>query len=407
MYYDQYKNPAGLVSMGAFIRVGSIDETVEEKGYSHFLEHMLFSGIQDYPTTIELSQRLTELGCEFNAHTGYEYTAYHITCHKEYFNQVYEIFQEMLERPVFNEKDLEREKKVVCQEIELSENKSVLYKAHKKLLSMIYGKPALKKEFNILGSKKGIQSAQRKNIVDFWKKWYTKPAHKLIVISGDIEETLAEQKKGFFKKRDLCKMPRIAHGPKTAKTYHNNLGSSYIYYGFYTGDIENEVKKTIILELLLKYLCQSFNSLIGKSLRVDSGLSYSIKCLGSNSFFSYLSSGFGYKGFVVSISHDKINIGDEKVKTVIDDICTNGINKENLENIKKLFLIGFNSLMQTTLSRMFYFGTMAMKYTIEPTAPDIIKITKSITTQEFNELVCKVMSPDRRYCVIVTQKIKS
>jgi predicted Zn-dependent peptidase len=401
MYCDTYKNPTGLVSIGAFIHVGSIDETQKEKGYSHFLEHMLFTGTEDYPNTSELTAKLSDLGCEFNAHTSYEYTAFHITLHKEHFDEAFKLFKSMLENPVFNSEDLEREKKVVCQEIELSDNKSVLYKAHKKMLGMIYGASTLKTHFNILGSKKNIQSAKRKDIVDYWKKWYTQPNQKLIVISGDANISKTASK---FPQRKTVKKFERQEGPKIAKLKQDKLGSAYIYWGFYTADFETDIKKTIILELLLKYLCQSLNSMIAKSLRIEAGLSYTTRCLGSNSFFSYLSGGYGYKGFVVSISNDKINLGYKKVISVIEDVCTNGINEEALDSVKNRFIVGFNSLMQTTLSRMFYYGTMAMKYSGNVQPDDIINIAKSIAVNDFNMLVCEVLSPARRYCVLVTRK---
>jgi predicted Zn-dependent peptidase len=396
VYYDSWETPNELVSIGVFIRVGSLCETSLQNGYSHFLEHMLFTGTKDYPTTKLLNQEILKMGCEYNAHTSYDYTGYYITCQKSNLDRVIKLLNSMIFDPIFNINEFNREKNVICQEIELSGNKSVMYLAHKKLLGMIYGRDKLKEKFNILGTKKSIQSAPHKRLIDYHKSWYH-PDKLFMVISG-----APGKKSNFPYLKEPYPLKRKHLGPKLAHLRYPDIDSGYIYTGFYTVDIEKDVKTTIILELFLKYLCRSFNSVLHQTMRIESGLSYSIRCLGSNSFFNHLAGGYGYKGFVVSISSNKIGIGMKKIKTILKQVMEEGIkDHETLSTLKNMFITGFLRLMQTTLNRVFYFATIAMKYPRLVPPEEIISTTKKITVSEFNNIVKKILSPKRVYTILI------
>lgn len=403
IYYDKIKSQTGLVSIGIFVRVGSFCEKDDEKGYSHFLEHLLFAGTKKYPTSTLLAEKLSELGCEYNAHTSYDYTAYHITCQKENLDDVLDLFKLMINDSVFTAKEFEREKKIVCQENNLAGNKTVLYKAHKKIIEMMYGTDKnVKKKFNILGSKKSIQTASREKMIRYWKKWYT-PATMLVIISGETGYGI--KKIPGLKLSANLQPQRISVGPKMATIKKKGLGSGYIYNGFYTYDFENDIKKTLVLELILKYLCTTFSSVLHKVLRIQNGLSYSVKCIGSNSLFNYLTGGFGYKGFVISINDEKIQLGLEKINEVLKNVCQDGIDAKTLLVCKRLFLTGYQNIMQTTLNRIFYFGTMSMKFPDLNLQPeDVIQMSKSVTLSDFNDMLCILLDPSRNYTVIIKNK---
>jgi len=401
VYYDSFDSPTNLVSVGIFIRVGSLCEKNDQNGFSHFLEHMLFTGTKEHPSTELLNKEILKLGCEYNAHTSYDYTGFYITCQKENLPRITKFLKSMMQDSIFNNQEFTREKHVICQEIEFSNNKSIMYYAHKKMLSMIYGPGGTSAIFNILGTKKSIKSAKRKDLMKYWKKWY-QPKNMLVVISGSNLKTPKSSPFPYLKLRGAKIPTRINHGPKTISMRRPGIDSGYIYIGFYTLDLEASVRDTILIELLLKYLCRSFNSVLHKAMRIDSGLSYSVRCLGSNCFFNHLAGGFGYKGFVVSISEDKIPRGLKKIKSVLKHVRTQGIpNQEALDTVKNMFTTSYHNLMQTTLNRIFYYGTVAMKFPRLVKPQEIIKATEQITMDDFNKLTRKLLVPDRTYTILI------
>ncbi len=101
------------------VKTGSRNETNEQLGISHVLEHMVFKGTKKYPTPLVLASTVDSLGAEFNAFTGKEYTGFYIKSAAEYLDQSLDVLAEMTLHPQLREADLEREKGVIIEEIRM------------------------------------------------------------------------------------------------------------------------------------------------------------------------------------------------------------------------------------------------------------------------------------------------
>lgn len=97
-----------------YIGVGSRHETTHKAGVSHFLEHMLFKGTTDYPTALILERAFETVGGSANAATDSETTCFHSRVHPDHVAQGIELFASMLQRPLFN--DMEMERRVILEE---------------------------------------------------------------------------------------------------------------------------------------------------------------------------------------------------------------------------------------------------------------------------------------------------
>lgn len=97
-----------------YIGVGSRYENKRKAGVSHFLEHMLFKGTDDFPTSLELERAFEAIGGSANAATDSETTCFHSRIHPDYIKQGIAIFASMLQRPLF--KDMEMERRVILEE---------------------------------------------------------------------------------------------------------------------------------------------------------------------------------------------------------------------------------------------------------------------------------------------------
>ncbi len=103
------------VALGFFVRTGSRDETPEENGVSHFLEHMAFKGNATY-TAEDINRRFDEIGADHNAATSEEVTTYHAAVLPEYLPVAFEMLTVLL-RPALREEDFDLEKNVILEEI--------------------------------------------------------------------------------------------------------------------------------------------------------------------------------------------------------------------------------------------------------------------------------------------------
>jgi predicted Zn-dependent peptidase len=102
------------VEMACYIGVGSRHEAEEVAGISHFLEHMLFRGTADYPTSLALERAFEDIGGAVNAVTDAETTCYHSRLHPAHVRAGAAIFASMLRRPLLQ--DLEVERRIILEE---------------------------------------------------------------------------------------------------------------------------------------------------------------------------------------------------------------------------------------------------------------------------------------------------
>ncbi|MCQ3945044.1 MAG: hypothetical protein DPW11_04710, partial [bacterium] len=115
---------AGVESVTTMILVktGSRNETEEQAGISHVLEHMVFKGTKKYPSPMAIAEAVDGIGAEQNAFTSKEYTGYYITSAAQHLPLALDIQSEMLTVPLLPQDDLNREREVIVEEINMYED---------------------------------------------------------------------------------------------------------------------------------------------------------------------------------------------------------------------------------------------------------------------------------------------
>lgn len=111
---------ARSVSIGFFVRTGSRDETTDEAGVSHFLEHMMFKGTPAR-TALDVNLHFDRIGANYNAYTSEEVTAYYAAVLPEYLPTAVDILADIL-RPSLRDTDFDTEKQVILEEIKMYED---------------------------------------------------------------------------------------------------------------------------------------------------------------------------------------------------------------------------------------------------------------------------------------------
>ncbi|MBX4206582.1 insulinase family protein, partial [Candidatus Parcubacteria bacterium] len=131
-----HDNPSATVLVAA--ETGSHFESKRENGLSHFLEHMLFKGTASRPSALSVSTELDAVGAESNAFTSSEMTAYHAKSEKRHWKKLLEVVSDIYLNPSFPAADLEKEKGVIIQEINMYQD---LPKSHvwEVLGQLLYG----------------------------------------------------------------------------------------------------------------------------------------------------------------------------------------------------------------------------------------------------------------------------
>lgn len=169
------------VAIGVWIDVGSRDEGSDERGVSHFIEHMLFKGTKKR-TAKEIASSLESVGGALNAFTGREHTCYFARVLDEHLNIAVDVLADILKNFLLNPTDLEREKTVIISEIrDLEDSPADL--VHDRLMHNMWQDHPLGR--SIMGDAESILSMTRNKLIDFIKRNYVSPK-VVVAASGNL-----------------------------------------------------------------------------------------------------------------------------------------------------------------------------------------------------------------------------
>jgi len=170
------------VSIGVWLTRGSRHETAERGGIAHFVEHMLFKGTATR-TAEDIAQQIDSIGGQLDAFTAKEYASYYIKVLDEHLPLAIDVLADIVRNPAFSPEDIEREKKVVVEEIKMVEDTPDDL-VHEIFTQGFWENHPLGRP--ILGTRETVESFTSDSLRDYFGKAYT--ARNLIVSAvGNLE----------------------------------------------------------------------------------------------------------------------------------------------------------------------------------------------------------------------------
>lgn len=261
------------VAIGAWVDAGTRDERPNEAGAAHFLEHLLFKGSEDMSARY-ISETFDALGAQSNAFTSKEATCFWARMVDEDLPTGLKLIGEMLQRPAFRIDEIDSERLVVVEEINMSEDDphDVTFESFTE--AMFAGHPL---ERPILGTRDSIRSMSRGDIHGFWNRRYGVESTVLSVAGNvDHKEVVAMAEDSFgswdgaesdhdYAQLDLEPSVRIVH--RDTEQSHLVIGGS----GLARGD-----DRRFAYELMNHVLGGGMSSRLFQSIREDRGLAYAV-----------------------------------------------------------------------------------------------------------------------------------
>ena len=178
---ENHTNP--LVASVVVTRTGLRNETPENNGVSHMLEHLTFNGTQRR-TQKELYDKLDYYGIYLNAQTSEDYTSYMALHHKDYLDQALDIMSDMLFHSTFPEEKFEKEKGIIAEEIRKdSENPD--YQKELALRQDFYKNPPY--SLPVIGTIETVQNMTRQQVADYYSSYY-RPGNMIALVVGDFNK---------------------------------------------------------------------------------------------------------------------------------------------------------------------------------------------------------------------------
>ena len=175
-------NPeAKSMAAGYFVRTGARDETVEESGVSHFLEHMMFKG-SARRSADDVNREFDEMGAHYNAFTSEESTVYFGSVLPEFQERLLDLLTDMM-RPSLRDEDFDMEKNVILEEIALYQDRPE-FTVNDEVRKAYFGDHPL--GHTVLGTTESVTDLTREQMNDYFGRRYS-PANLTAALTGDFD----------------------------------------------------------------------------------------------------------------------------------------------------------------------------------------------------------------------------
>ena len=373
------------VSIGIWVATGSRHETVRNNGISHFIEHMLFKGT-DSLSARELAQVFDSLGGQVNAFTSKEYTCYYAKVLDEHFGTALGTLGDMLFHSQFAPEEIEKEKKVVIEEIRMYEDTPD--ELVMDILSEgIYSNHPL--GYTVLGKEENLRSFTRADIEQYLQQRYT-PGNIVIAVAGNIpqEKAVAQIEKLFghsfpaaaaqeerrLKEPDFSRVVSLRE--KDIEQVHICLASP----GYPVGD-----KRLYAMILLNNALGNAPSSRLFQEIREERGLAYSVFSFHS----AYQDCGmFGvYAGTSPEYAEDVMKLTYD----ICDDVAGHGLTDDELEKGKEQVKGSLVLSLESTSSRMSRLGKNELLLQRDVTLDETLAEINAVTAQDVSRVAAEIL----------------
>lgn len=259
------------VSIGVWIRAGSVNEARDINGVSHLLEHLFFKGTKTR-TARRIGEALEGMGGSANAFTSREYTCIYARTLDSHADVAIELLADLLLNSTF--RDLEKEKAVVAEEIQ-SYIDTPDEHVHDLLCSNMWRRHSL--GFPITGSKRALAGLNRRVVKDYFRRWYV-PSNVIVSVAGGFDSdslrALIEKHFAGLKGSDS---PHRYERPKVRaanRIYHRGIGQAHLCVGLPSVNVRDN--KRYPANLLTNILGGSSISRLYQRVRENEGLAYQI-----------------------------------------------------------------------------------------------------------------------------------
>ena len=334
-------------SVGVFVKTGSRDESDTEEGISHVLEHMIFKGT---PTRnyFEISEEIDYLGANVNAHTTKEETVFYINALTQFLGKSVDILFDIVTNSTINEKELEKEKDVIVEEIKMykdSPDDLVFEMNYADSINGQYGKP-------IIGTEASVKGFTADEIRKYYKERYTKD-NILVVVSGNFDKNEIIQKiDQYFSKLGDKKIDR-----RDKIDFSFNAGKKIVTKDINQVNIcishQNEdynSKNKIYTDILANIIGGSMSSRLFQEIREKNGLAYSVY-----TYNQYYLSG-GLTSTYIGTNLENYEKAIEITLSEFKKLRENGVTEDELQKAKNKYMSRIAFAMENPRSRMGILG---------------------------------------------------
>jgi predicted Zn-dependent peptidase len=365
------------VTIGIWVLTGSRNETKINNGISHFLEHMFFKGT-DTRSARDIAEAFDAIGGQVNAFTSKEYTCYYAKVLDTHKDLALEMLADMFFHSSFDEEEMEREKKVVYEEIKMYEDTPDDI-VHDLLAATSYGGHPL--GYPILGTEEQLKTFTPETLRNYMKERYA-PENVVVSTAGNVDESFIHTIENLFGTYQSGHTPASVDKPaflaesikkkKDTEQAHLCLG----FEGLPVGD--DNIYSLIIMNNVLG---GSMSSRLFQDIREKQGLAYAV--------FSYHSSFLdnGLLTIYAGTGNKQLPMLRKTMNQTIDEFITGGLTDKELKNSKEQLKGNFMLSLESTNSRMSRNGRNELLLKKHRSLDEVIKAVDDVSHESVNKVI--------------------
>lgn len=386
---------AATATVLVMVKAGSNNEVESEQGISHFLEHVCFKGTQRRPTAQSISETFDAVGALYNAFTDHECTGYYAKGGPEHVPLFIDVLSDIYCNSLFDEKELEKEKGVILEEINMYEDMPQHKVSEQLYKTMFAHQPAGR---SILGTKSSVRSFTREQVVAYRAKQYT-ASNTVIIVSGacipseiipQIENSFAsvEQKESPKKEPTQHTITSFTQSVVFKKTDQAHIALSFPSYAASHDNVT-------ALGVLGVVLGGGMSSRLFTTLREEMGVAYYVRC----DHDSY--SDHGIFGISAGVAVDRINEVYATIAKMLRSLKEEGITEQELQKAKAQ-IVGMMRLgLESSDDIAHFFGGQLMVREKYKTPEERIAAIQKITVEDITRVARDCIVGNRACLVVV------
>lgn len=366
------------VALGIWLNVGGRYENKDNKGISHFLEHMLFKGSRKYSCQ-EIKESIEGLGGALNGFTSEELTCYLVKIPARHLDLALGILSDMVLHPLLSEEDFNKEKPVILEEIKMYKDLPQMY-VHDLLDELLWPEQPL--GMSVAGSFESVNKLERQDLASFRQGFYT-PSNIVISVAGAFKySALTDRVKGIFSKvkdgqvNKFMAVTRNNSNPQL-KLLDKDTEQTHLAMGFHSLKREHPLKYA--LTLLNIIMGANMSSRLFNEVREKRGLAYEI----GTQVKRYSDVG----AFVVHAGIDNTKVTGA-LSLILNELAkpkTELVTADELRRAKDFYLGQLMLSLEDTMDHMLWIGESTAS--LDKTYPldEVIKEVNKVNREEVRE----------------------
>ncbi len=374
------------VTLGVWIKAGSVFENDDNNGISHYIEHMLFKGTENRSYK-QIAEDIDNIGGQINAFTSKECTCYYAKVIDEHQDIAADVIFDMVSNSTFPEEEMQKEKGVVLEEIAMS-NDTPDDVSSELINSTFFKGTSLAR--TILGPAPSVSAITRSDIDDYMGKRYT-AANIVVAASGNVDVehisdmiekklNVAEDSESRGYVEETISPDRFACVKKDIEQVHINLAlPGYTYTD----------KRKFALSVVNNIFGGAMSSRLFQRIREELGMAYSVYSYP----VAYMSGAM--TGIYAATNADNALTATEEIVKEIIRLKKEGISEKELKNTKEQLRGGFILSREGNAARMNSIGKSVLLTGRIITESDILDGLASVTMDDIDRVIAEVMDENK------------